>query len=376
MILHLVDDEKVINRTVEAFEEALPGENHFLCFAEKGASAGKLVRPHPTVEFYDGESGYTADLTKYDRIVFHFLNYSKVRFCKKYIRHAADYYWIVWSGDLYNSILRERGYKLFSPDNSYLACTGLKSRCSYFIRSVCHIQHSENKEIIRFVRERVRYIVTECERNFHLICSHFHLDSRVSNLSFFYYPIREILGKELAGKWVDGSSVLLGNSASFTNNHEYVLNLLRVRKIEGLRLIVPLSYGGNRKYKALLTERIHKDFPGSVILHRFLPLEEYNRLLVSASICIFGNWRSEAYGNILVSLYLGAKVYLSSHNPLLEMLQKMGIKVFELEKLKATDFYSLLTEEERRENRRILSERYSKKRMLALIREELFDPEA
>lgn len=367
MILHLVDDEKVINRTVEAFEEALPGQNHFLCFIGKGKSP-KHVKAHPLVEFYEEGDEYKTDLGKFGKIVFHFLNYKKVTFCKRYIKHFADYYWIVWSGDLYNSILLERGYKIYSPDNSHLSCSGIKRRIFYILKAKYRVKDPRNTLIVKFVREKVRYIVTECEKNYRLISAHFHLDKDVANLSFFYYPIREILGTQLADKRVEGNYILLGNSASFTNNHEYILNIFQKKHIENIRFLVPLSYGGNEVYKKFLKGKINQSFPGSVILNAFLPLEEYNRFLLSAGICVFGNWRSEAYGNILTSLYLGAKVYLSNHNPLLKMLRDMGIRVWKLEEADAAGFQLPLSEEDRLENRRILTERYSKERMLRLIR--------
>ena len=41
----------------------------------------------------------------------------------------------------------------------------------------------------------------------------------------------------------------------------------------------------------------------------------------------------EAIGNIIVALYLGAKVFLSHVNPVYEWAQSHGLTVYELEKL-------------------------------------------
>ena len=52
MILHLIDDEKVVNRVVESFNEALPTQNKYICFltTEKGI----LVAPSENIFLYHG----------------------------------------------------------------------------------------------------------------------------------------------------------------------------------------------------------------------------------------------------------------------------------------------------------------------------------
>ena len=54
---------------------------------------------------------------------------------------------------------------------------------------------------------------------------------------FFYYPLDIILGKELMNSEVCGNSIMIGNSASGTNNHEYVMRILSKLDI-GLRRVI------------------------------------------------------------------------------------------------------------------------------------------
>ena len=42
--------------------------------------------------------------------------------------------------------------------------------------------------------------------------------------------------------------------------------------------------------------------------------------LLSADVFIYGNWRQEAVGNILIALFIGGKVFLDEKNPLLKIL--------------------------------------------------------
>ena len=45
---------------------------------------------------------------------------------------------------------------------------------------------------------------------------------------------------------VCGNSIMIGNSASGTNNHEYVMRILSKLDIGSRRVIVPLSYSGKK----------------------------------------------------------------------------------------------------------------------------------
>ena len=59
----------------------------------------------------------------------------------------------------------------------------------------------------------------------------------------------------------------------------------------------------------------------------FMPLEEYNKFLLSADVFIYGNWRQEAVGNILIALFIGGKVFLDEKNPLLKFYKDKGLVI-------------------------------------------------
>ena len=80
-----------------------------------------------------------------------------------------------------------------------------------------------------------------------------------------------------------------------------------------------MSYSGKKGYvdHVLQSGRLLLGENFSPLLD-FMPLDEYNRLQSDVSVALFGNWRQEAIGNIIVALYLGAKVFLSHVNPVYE----------------------------------------------------------
>ena len=105
------------------------------------------------------------------------------------------------------------------------------------------------------------------------------------------------------------------------------------------------------------------------VVKNFLLLDDYNQLLLSANIFIYGNWRQEAVGNILIALYLGGKVFLDKRNPLLNFYKSLGLTLFDIEELSDEHLNSKLSSETINDNRKILKQFYSKERLISLIRE-------
>ena len=173
------------------------------------------------------------------------------------------------------------------------------------------------------------------------------------------YSIEQILG-ELIGRQVDDTSnvVLCGNSASYSNNHAYVMKYIKPLVNNTLSINMILSYGGNHFYNKRIINRGRKLFGGQFnAICNFMTLNDYNQLLSSAKICIYGNWRQEAVGNIVIALYLGSKVYLSKHNPLLKNLLDLGYIVYALEDATKESFYEKLSQEIKERNREVAIQR-------------------
>ena len=148
------------------------------------------------------------------------------------------------------------------------------------------------------------------------------------------------------------------------------MRILSKLDIGSRRVIVPLSYSGKKGYvdHVLQSGRLLLGENFSPLLD-FMPLDEYNRLQSDVSVALFGNWRQEAIGNIIVALYLEAKVFLSHVNPVYEWAQSHGLTVYELEKLSQKELDTPLDRETKLKNRQILLSLYTKERMYRLIKD-------
>lgn len=124
-----------------------------------------------------------------------------------------------------------------------------------------------------------------------------------------------------------GPDILLGNSATPTNNHLELFDVLASIDLTGRKLIAPLNYG-NAIYGDEI-ERIGRDRFGDafVPLRNFLPLDEYYSYIASCGTVIMNHVRQQAGTTVAAALYKGAKVFLRNENPLLSFYRRMGIRI-------------------------------------------------
>lgn len=364
MILHLVNDEKIINRTMDLFETTFPGNNLFVVFSKR--KNYKYINKGENVlsvkEFLNRQKEFLIH-----SVLIHLLNTHKIHFLNRLDLKDALVYWIIWGADLYNRLLQPKGFELFYPQSKYQRRNSLIRRLyNPFLRiqNKCRVT-----ETIRFIKNKVNYLVTDTtENDYDIFLKYYPEMQDKSWKDFFYYPIDEILGKELIHATSQGNTILIGNSASLTNNHEYAMNILSQFDIADRKIVVPLSYSGKKEYKDLIIQA-GKQYWGDKFqpLLDFMSLQDYNALLISVNVAVYGNWRQEAIGNILIVLYLGAKVFISKRNPVLEWARRHDLIVFELEQMTQADLDTPLSKEEKSRNREILLNLYNKKRLAELI---------
>ena len=91
--------------------------------------------------------------------------------------------------------------------------------------------------------------------------------------------------------------------------------------------------------------------------------------MLSFSVAIYGNFRQEAVGNILISLYLGAKDFLPENNPVYFWAKKLNLIIFALESISQKDIEEKLDISSRNHNRNIILNLYNTKRLKSLIEE-------
>lgn len=368
MILHLVPDEKVVPRAIEQFEKVSPNNNFFICFKNKNLLA-RFVKESHNVVYEHNYQFKDCNLSSITLVCIHFLDGPKLKFYYKHKLNRKTTLVILWGADVFNSYLLNRGFDIYSDNNSYLLdhvryhTEGVPKvlkpivKISKIFRA--YIQDKKERQVDelkgKFFTNDVDYMNASVGQ-YKLLSRTVQMNRLKGFVEYTYYPIEVILG-ELKGLWCYGNNIMIGNSASFTNNHEYVYEYISNLDLRNFTVTIPMNYGGNILYNEIISSKF-EHMSGCSIVKEFLPLNEYNKLMLKTSTFIYGNFRGEATGNILIALYLGGKVYMSRKSPLYEDLLGKGFVIFELETIQNT-FNDTLSNIDKINNRQIALTNYS-----------------
>ena len=363
MNIHLMYDEKIISRTIMYFEEALPNSNKYVVMKDnnKGERIVHLDLPnllytsYGSIEFWR----FIGDVSQYKYVILHYLGEELVDFT--YTAPQTDnFVWIVWGGDLYNSLLEPYGFKLYAYTD--FIKKGILG--TYFP----FIDRYRNRRVIWKRVEAVKKIPTLTLFNGDLKALNKYFPKlHPKRKDFFYYLVDDIVGNDLTKKEISGNNIFVGNSASLTNNHRMVFEFLSKCDLGNRKVITPLSYGAETGRDIAIgwgEKLIGNNFYPII---DFMPLEDYNQLMYSANIFIYGNFRQEAVGNILVALYIGGIVVLSPRNPFMQDLSEMGFVVFSLKQIQDLLRFRL-PEEVKQRNRELVNKWYNRERLLSVIK--------
>ncbi len=143
--------------------------------------------------------------------------------------------------------------------------------------------------------------------------------------------------------------VQVGNSADPSNEHLEVFDWLRRYADEDMEVHVPLSYGyvGYENYRDEVMRRGREIFG-----ERFKPIIallgpfDYNRYLATVDVMIFNHQRQQGFGNMVISFYLGTKMYLRpSVSTWSYLTNKMGCTLFDVRQIPSLTFAQFVQQE-------------------------------
>lgn len=361
MILHLIPEEKISPLIISTFEEAFPGRNLFVGFNGNHKTLtynGNVIRDTE----YDIKISGGEDI---EAVMLHYMTWARIDFLNSHPSLLEkQIIWIMWGADLYNDLLSHKGFRIrtIQKGEYWLETKRL-------IRRILRIYSPLVTKREEFIRKNIDVIA--CISPEYDLAKKFLPETfkNLTRVDFFYYPVDKILGS-LIDAGISGNNIWVGNSGSFTNNHELAFKKLRRLEISDRKVISPLSYNGTVQHRANIEKIGHRYFKDKFLpLKDFYPLDKYNKIMLTANVYIFANWRQEALGNIVIALYLGAKVYLSRRSPLFKYFKDNGIYIFEFEKIQQQSIDTPLTAEEKKHNRSLILKLFNKERQIKLARQ-------
>lgn len=380
-ILHLITDHQVIERTLGVYEEVFPGCNDVLVFCEdqrpfkrlKGNYEGKIVNSGNLKQI---ASNY--DFTGVTHIIAHYMCMTKINFIKCVPRNI-HVCWEVYGYDLYNQFLEPRGYEIYyTKPQVYYSHKFLRSHSLGLFNLYANLRATMkgHKYCFKFQKDiQFKYISNRID-SIQFLCGYDadfikeFAKREIHSYEIFNYSLNIVLGDLKDSDFSNGEDILIGNSASLSNNHLYILNFLKLIDIpQNIKLIMPLSYGGCDKYINDVENEYRNNYPGQIeILRDYIPLHEYNNIFLRLKTMILSAWRQESQGTAMMGFYLGVKVYMSEKSPLYKWFVDCGFVVFPIESISSDGFSTPLTIEEKIKNRRLVEERYNDERVKEIFK--------
>ena len=351
-IVHFVTDEKFIDFVITNFNKIDPDKHIYLLGKEINQNLRYIKNPEHIIFFKKNLLSFIKiyfKLINAECVVFHNL-FEISRVIHLLFPLLPKKVWCAWGGDFY--MLKEIESKLLTPVTQAYLDTVIKNEPFAF--NIIHVKNSFSRKIktwkynlklkLRSVAvQRINYFAPVIYDEFLLFNK---LISSKPKFLFFSYgtvkPIEE--EKKLIPKQKKTVHILLGNSASYTNNHLEVLPLLAKFKDEDIRIIIPLSYGGNNEYINYVENTYKNIFKDKILaLKEFLPLTDYTNLLQSVDIAILPHLRQQAFGNIVQLLNAGAKLFFYKSNLLYNYFHREEIEVHDINHINNLSFHDFIS---------------------------------
>lgn len=361
MILHIVPDDKFIDMAYEIFELACPNNNEFMVITNKEKI--KYIKTTPIAKI--SKKGLLRkksikDLEKYEFIILHTLS----DIVKKVILNAnknTKFIWIGWGFDYYcylnKTLLFNKTLKLKEElvDNNGFKRRNILRLIKYFIK-----YNTINKNLDA-IFDKIDYFAPVLYEDYELVQNNFK-NFNPKYLDWNYGTLEDDFVKEELN--ISGENILLGNSASYENNHIEAIDLLSSLDLKNRRIICPLSYGSERYAQEIINygqKILNNKFSPLV---KFIEIDEYNKIISTCSIVIMNHLRQQALGNIIIMLYFGAKIFLNKQNPVYNYLKNNGAMIFSMDQLTNENIHTMLGDKEKLINKKVLEKYWSKEIML------------
>lgn len=340
-IAHLITDEKFPDSAFHLFETAAPGSNHFYIVGRRKPLVYiKKIKPRFSKEV---SASLLKKLTEYDLLLLHSLNpvHKNIANRMAVFETRPKMLWIGMGFDYYDLIYPDRTDLLLARTRSVTRgakkpAPSISSRLFGIKRFVRSIVANSNKTEIpkRSVIRSIDYFAPVLPNEYALVKMACDGDEFPLYVDWNYSANTAMLDDDSFPMVDRGSNdILVGNSASVTNNHFDCFNLLEFLECMKGNIYVPLSYGPDW-YRNEVLSHGYLLFGGRFRpLVKFLPFDVYIKTISCCAVALMNQIRQEALGNVGSMLYMGATVFLREESPLFQFLKSEGAQCFSIQQL-------------------------------------------
>jgi hypothetical protein len=327
MIVHLFEDQKFVDITIENFENVSTGLNKYIVFSNN-EKLTYVSRKEDVIILPNSSYKLDIDLVYKDcqLLIIHFLSPLKLYILKHKPNHVKVI-WSIWGSDAYDHFKVQNN---FEPITSVTQKSTLfqKLKNSYFF-TFYHLIKYRVKPLCKELEllQLIDYVITVLPNEFKIIKNEFGLVAKYIDYNYGINNFDKFSNRSL------GNSILVGNSATSTNNHLDIFDI--IKSTTNMDIIVPLSYGAYdyEDYKANIISEGRRIFNKNFLpIENFMNLHDYRELTFSCNTVIMYHIRQQALANIFMSLFQGMRLFLNSKSITYSFLKDQGMIVFDLKK--------------------------------------------
>lgn len=340
MILHIADDEKFLDHSISVFETVHAGKNIYLVNSNKPLVHVKSK--HENIICHENGSVEYSKLIKDHRnieaVIFHDLIHDyKWNLIHKFSKNT-HIHWMCYGSELYNiPYLRDDLYlpmtkKIVKKNNEVSIKEWIEEKMPLTYNSIYYKLKKSNTQFGQFKKA-----IERCNSFSSPIADEIVYVKKYLNPGIEYILFHHIILEKLVFHVNDmvcaQQDFLVGNSANPSNNHLDTFKLLDEIKCTQ-NIYVPLSYPKNPEYINIVKSYGKEAFGNQFKpLTEFLTMSEYSNILKRCGNVVLNFNRQQGIANIVLAMYLGAKIYLNSSNISYNYLKQLGLKFYHINEL-------------------------------------------
>jgi hypothetical protein len=253
-ILHLAKDDKFINSANWQFEKIFPNQNEFRIYVEEKDKPLKYVEKKENITIYK-DSEYThliSDLDDFDLVVL--LGLDRVQ--STVVLNAesnVQFLWLFFGAEIYSNSKAPNSPILGRMSKKLAFGEIVIDNIKEFVKPLIFFLKGSTPTNVKILKaaNRINYFGVLYQEEYDLLMSRNILNLGAKLVRFTYYPI-EFIFKDVEHLKISSNSILVGNSASISNNHLEAFELVKLFNLTNRKIVVPLSYGDSNYAKKII----------------------------------------------------------------------------------------------------------------------------